>query len=224
MFENGKCTALKGQKYVLLVHLVNQLYTVKSLQYHKLPKQFAFILNMQLWHARLVLVNSNKIVYMVRRGVVHSSFYFKGDQLVKCVSCITGNACQTNVSTGRTTPLIREKLMLVHFDECDPTKWESFKGANYFAIFNDDCSRCSEGCSIKINPTYYLALAIFASILRQKLVVKSGHFNPKGVVIISRMCLHSTLANMVLRNVSRQAHFQNGVAKRMNRTLLKRVQ
>ena len=121
--------------------LANKLY---KLDCQDVPKGHALVASQEngdLWHQRLGHVHQHRLKNCIQKDLVKGICYSKVDNLSFCEACLAGKMHR------KPFPVIEKirsshKLQLVHSDVCGPMQTESFGGAKYFVTFTDDYSRC----------------------------------------------------------------------------------
>ena len=205
--------------------------------------QVALNSSLQLWHERLAHVNVSGIKSMVTRGVV------KGIEVVPdtivddtCVGCVLGKSHRTPIpkaSSSRATKLME----LVHSDVCGPIEVQSLGGARYFVSFIDDFSKWTVVYFMRRKSEVLEYFKQFRTLAENRHSTKMGslhireyHCN-EGTNEVDQLTLKvlrsdnggEYLSNDFKRFLSDEGiHHQltvytpqqNGVAERMNRTLL----
>ncbi|KAG8485551.1 hypothetical protein CXB51_018907 [Gossypium anomalum] len=158
-----------------------------------LPCQMMNILN--FWHMRLGHMSENGMVELSKRGLLDGQGICK---LNFCEHCVFGK--QKRVRFTRGIHNTKETLEYIHSDLWGPSRVPSRGGANYMLTFIDDFSR-----------------KVWAFFLKQKsdnngLEFCSDEFN--------RLCK----SEGIVRHLTvRHTPQQNGVAERMNRTIMEKV-
>ncbi|RDX72209.1 hypothetical protein CR513_48336, partial [Mucuna pruriens] len=170
-------------------------------------------IGMQLWlrgvkHALDVRFNLI-FVHMLDDGGYHNHFVhgkwkltkgLKNAKLEKCSHCMAGK--QAKVSFKKHSPSRKSELLeLVHSDVCVPLKVKSFSGALYFVTFIDDCSR---------------KLWVYVLKTKDQVLEKFKQFQ----VLIEKQSGKKGIRHEKTPPKTPQL---NGLAERMNMTLIERV-
>ncbi|KAH9669389.1 Integrase catalytic domain-containing protein [Citrus sinensis] len=152
----------------------------------------------KLWHVRLGHAGEKSLQILMRHGLLKGT---KTCKLNFCEHCVAGK--KTRIKFGTANHDTHEILEYVHSDVWGPTKTASIGGSLYFVTFVDDFSRRVWVYTIKIK------------VLRSD---NGGEYTSDPFL-------------QVCQNEGIKRHFtvrhtpqQNGVAERMNRTLLEKVQ
>ena len=247
VFEKNSCTIEKDGKIVAEGEVRDGLYCLKTITETACAhKETAFVADMNLWHERLAHVHVEGIRNMVRSGVVEGVKIKPTNHLKKCKGCVYGKASRAPIpkSSG-----VRSKsiLDLVHTDVCGPFPEESLGGSLYFVTFIDDCSRYAWVYSIAsksdVFATFKKWLATAENMHRRKLrVLTPGKqlrkWMNKESTDATLKVLQSDNGGEYLSNQMKEflekrgiTHrltapgnpYQNGVAERLNRTLVESV-
>lgn len=176
------------------------------------------------WHRRLGHLSFGG---MNRLRSADNGVEFNGNKqmLDGCVSCAEGKHARTAFKRGEATIKTKEILELIHMDLCGPMETRSLGGARYFLTMIDDFSR-----------------KIFVSFLSEKSAVVEAFRGFKAVVEnqtghkIKRLRTDNgtEFCNQSMKSICAEAGIvhettvpytpqQNGVAERMNRTLVERA-
>ena len=137
-FSDGRCRILRNNSVVACGTLRKSLY---YLDLYSGSSEVACPASLRLWHERLAHVDMNGISSMVKRGVV-KGVNISGEQQCPhiCVGCIYGKGHQAPIpksSTSRRSAV----LDLVHSDVLGPVNVPSLGGSRYFITFIDDYSK-----------------------------------------------------------------------------------
>lgn len=134
-FGSGKWKLTRGNLVVARGEKINKLYWTKAL----VAKDSVNAMDMEasLWHRRLSHISEKGLNCLAKKDVLPG---LKSAELEKCSHCMAGK--QTRVSFKKHPSSRKSELLeLVHSDVCGPLKVKSFSGALYFVTFIDDCSR-----------------------------------------------------------------------------------
>ncbi|RDX79846.1 hypothetical protein CR513_39688, partial [Mucuna pruriens] len=211
-FGHGKWKLTKGNLVVARGEKISKLYWTKAL----VAKDSVNVMDMEasLWHRRLSHISEKGLTCLAKKGMLPR---LKNVEFEKCSHCITGK--QTRVSFKKHPPLRKSELLeLVHSDVCGPLKVKSFSSALYFVTFIDDCSRKLWAYVLK---TKDQALEKFKRF--QALVERQSGKKVK--------CIHSNNGGEYCGPFDGIRHEKtppktpqlNGLAERMNKTLIERV-
>ena len=178
---------------------------------------------MARWHQRLGHLNETQLVQAVKQG------HIKGvdDNVTKasldfCEGCVEGKMSRKPfkpVGEIKTT----RKLQLVHSDVCGPMPVQSFSGARYFVTFIDDYTRCVKVYFIKHRSQVLEKLKEFqATATNDEAGRQIGTLHTDNGGEYMSTDFQEYLKKKGIKHETSVAHCpqQNGVAERMNRTLL----
>lgn len=231
--NEGFCILMKGQVAQIMKNRFiyveakkeNNLYLVKSERKNNsvCRKSEELKSNLELWHMRLGHLNSGDLQFLKRNEMVHGLPKLTGDKL-ECPTCI--KAKQTKEPfPKKCNKSTTEVLDMIHTDLCGPMRVESARKKLYFATFIDDYSRKVWVYFIRNKNEY---LDVFKEF-KNKVELASGR---------KIKCLRSDNAGELVGKefskylndcgIQRQLTIeytpqQNGVAERMNRTLVEMV-
>ena len=100
--------------------------------------------DIDLWHQRLGHISGQRLREIVHKELVTGVTIQKGAELSFCEGCVEGKMSRKQFKpVGEIRS--RRKLQLIHSDVCGPMQKESIGGSKYFVTFIDDYSRC---CSV----------------------------------------------------------------------------
>lgn len=174
----------------------------------------------ELWHKRFGHLNWNDLCYMQKKSLVMGIKLEKPNYF----SCMTCALCkiQTKPFNSNHTLKTKQLLEVIHTDICGPIKVNSMGGAAYFITFIDDFSRYVSTFFLKQKSD---ALKVF------KEYVEMAENQTGSKVKILRSDNGSEYTSHEFQNMLKEKGIchqrtisytpqQNGVAERMNRTLV----
>lgn len=197
------------------------------------PVTTALAANLNLWHQRLAHVHVDGIRNMARHGVVEGmNVDLKGD-LSRCKACVYGKSTRAPIPQkggARSTHV----LDLVHTDVCGPFPEQSLGGSMYFVSFVDDHSRYAWVYSIRAKSDVFERFKIWLAMVEnqhgkrlQSLVpgatLKVLQSDNGGEYISTQMIRFLEQRGIQHRRTTPRNPHQNGVAERLNRTLVELV-
>ena len=201
-FDESGCTVSKEGKTCLTASLYNGVYILD------LPELILSI------HERLGHVNFK---YLSKMG-------FKEEKPIVCKGCIEAEHIRKPYrnKTERTSSSLLE---MIHVDLCGPLPVQSFGGSKYFMVVVDDYSRFSY--------VYFLAKKSEAFSKIKEFIAEVENLHTMKVKQIKSDCGGEFKSaefsdfckekGIVHKFTSPYAHQENGVAERMNRTLMKKA-
>ena len=202
----------------------------------------ALVASLKIWHKRLAHASVSGIKSMVARGVVKGIDIPPKNPDFDCEGCVLGKSHRTaipKISNSRAS----QPLELVHSDVCGPIETESVGGARYFVSFIDDYSKWTVVYFMRRKSEVLECFKLFRALAEKhtstvigKLHVQEFHgIDEKQTNELALKVLRSDNGGEYLSNsfkdflsqngIQHQLTVaytpqQNGVAERMNRTLL----
>ncbi|KAL3835280.1 hypothetical protein ACJIZ3_003671 [Penstemon smallii] len=174
----------------------------------------------ELWHRRLSHMSEKGLGCLVKKNLLCG---FKRAKLSKCAHCLAGK--QRRLSFQSHPPSRKPDLLeLVHSDICGPLKEKSFGGARYFATFIDDHSRKVCVYLLKTKDQVLDAFKQFqASAERQTGKKLKCIRSDNGGEYIGPFDAYCRSQGIRHQKTPPKTPQLNGLAERMNRTLVERV-
>jgi hypothetical protein len=174
-----------------------------------------------LWHQRLGHVNGAQLKEMVQKGLVNGLDGISQAAQEFCEGCVKG---KMNRKPFKPIGEIRStrKLQLVHSDVCGPMQTESLGGHKYFVTFIDDYSRCCHVYFLKhkseVPEKFKEFQALTENDAGKKIqILRSDRGGEYLSQDFEKYLKHQGIKHEL--SVARCPE-QNGVAERMNRTLV----
>ena len=208
-------------------HLSNRMYklisdaesTTKS---HEVKK--ATIENphqLDLWHQRLGHVNKNQLLQTIKNSLIKGVNFSENDRLNFCEGCVEGKLSRKpfkSVGGIKTT----RKLQIVHSDVCGPMPVQIFTGKLYFVTFIDDYTRCVKVYFIRKKSEVLAKLKEFEVAATNEAGCSIGTLRTDNGGEYTSHEFEAYLKRKGIKHETSVSHSpqQNGVAERMNRTLL----
>ena len=176
--------------------------------------------DLDLWHQRMGHLCEQQLKHMVNKGLATGIKFRKASGLSFCEGCVEGKMHRTPFqSVGvRST----RKLQLVHSDVCGPMPVESLGGQKYFVTFIDDYSRCCMVCFMKQKSEVTAKFKEFEAIVTNDCSHKIGALRTDNGGEYRSSEFQGYLKSRGIRHEPTVAYTpeQNGVAERLNRTLV----
>ena len=174
-----------------------------------------------LWHQRLGHLNKQQLIRIADKELVSGMRIPKNAQLSFCEGCVEGKMHRLPfkpVGEIRST----RKLQLVHSDVCGPMHTESFGGQKYFVSFIDDYSRCCAVYFMKHKSEVMEKFKEFEASATNESSQKIGKLRTDNGGEYLSQELKAYLKSKGIQHELTVPHSpeQNGVAERMNRTLV----
>ena len=175
--------------------------------------------NVELWHRRFGHLGVNGLKLLSKLNMVNDFDFDDNTELKLCTSCIYGKQHRTPFPNHSDTRA-KELLEIVHTDVCGPMRTTSLGGARYFVTFTDDKSR----------QTFVYTMKHKSDTLAKFQEFKSMAENTTGKRIKILRCdnggeydkFNSTCVNLgiIRQTTAPYSPQQNGVAERLNRTIM----
>ena len=174
-----------------------------------------------LWHQRLGHVNEQLLQEMVNKELAKGVTISKSAKLSFCEGCIEGKMHRKPFKAVREI-LSKRKLQCVHSDVCGPMPKESIGGKKYFVTFIDDYSRCCQVYFMRHKSEVLDKFKEFEAATTNDSGESIGTLrSDNGGEYLSNE-LEEYLKSKGIHHELTVPHSpeQNGVAERMNRTLM----
>ena len=174
-----------------------------------------------LWHQRLGHLNRQQLNTLVDRDLASGIKLSTTSKLSFCEGCVEGKM-QRKPFKPLTHKQSKRKLELVHSDVCGPLQTESIGGSRYFVTFIDDYSRCVSVYFIKHKTEVFEKFKLFEAMVTKesgepimKLRTDNG-----GEYMSKDFQAYLTSKGIEHQLTIPHSPQQNGVAERLNRTLM----
>ena len=176
---------------------------------------------LDLWHQRLGHINENQLLQTVKNSLIKGINLSENDKLKFCEGCVEGKMSLKPFKSVRGIKTTR-KLQLVHSDVCGPMSVQSFTGKLYFVTFIDDYSRCVKVYFIRKKSEVLAKLKEFEAAATNEAGCKIGTLRTDNGGEYTSRELEDYLKKKGIKHETSVSYSpqQNGVAERMNRTLL----
>lgn len=174
------------------------------------------------WHRRMGHLGYDGLMKLndLVNGVV-----IKGDRsvLAKCVPCLLGKQSRQPFQRAEVVIKSKKVLELIHTDVCGPMESDSVGGAKYFVTFIDDHSRKVFVYFIKRKSDVQQVFAEFKSMVENQTGVKIILRSDNGREYMGELTAECKRSGIIQQSSCAYTPQQNGVAERMNRTLVERA-
>jgi uncharacterized protein (DUF2164 family) len=183
----------------------------------------------EIWHRRLAHLNFQDIGRLVQeemvKGINLTMDAIKDKQGKVCEPCVMGK--QHRLPFPKKSERETEKVELLHMDVCGPLEETSFSGARYIATFTDDATRFTE-VRIRFPKTKAEVQQACKEVInllenQTNCKVKSVHLDNGKEYVNQELGDYFKQRGIKLRNTPPYTPEQNGVAERLNRTLLEKT-
>ena len=220
-FGHSKCWIRKRTgELVGMASLTGKLYHLHCKLVSSIPEQAsaACELEVDLWHQRLGHLNAQHLKDIAQKELATGIKLPKETTLSFCKGCVEGKMHRKSVGGNCST----RKLQLVHSDVCGPMQTESLGGKRYFVTFIDDFSRCRAVHFLKNKSEVLKKFKEFEAKVTNECGQNIGTLTTdNGGEYVSKE-FETYLQSKGITHQLTIAHTpeQNGVAERMNRTLM----
>ena len=174
----------------------------------------------KLWHRRFGHLNKQSLEKLAKKGLIDNFDYNTSNELGFCKACVGGKQCRSSFKASETET--KEPLELVHSDVCGKMNHKSIGGAEYILTFVDDKTHYSWVYPLKTKDE------VFERFLEWKALVEN--FSGKklkrlrtdngGEYTSKRFEVHLKSCGIQHEKTIPKTPEQNGVAERLNRTLV----
>ncbi|KAG8498932.1 hypothetical protein CXB51_005361 [Gossypium anomalum] len=174
----------------------------------------------KLWHMRLGHMSENGMVELSKRGLLDGQGIFK---LNFCEHCVFGK--QKRVRFTRGIHNTKETLEYIHSDLWGPSRVPSRGGANYMLTFIDDFSRKVWAFFLKQKSDVFSAFKSWKIMIEKQTGKQIKYLRTdNGLEFCSDEFNRLCKSEGIVRHLTvRHTPQQNGVAERMNRTIMEKV-
>jgi len=218
-FHNGQWKLTKGSLVVARGTKQSKLYVTQASISQQVINVAENDSNIKLWHRRLGHMSEKSMARLVKKNALPG---LNQIQLKKCADCLAGK--QNRVSFKRFPPSRRQNVLdLVHSDVCGPFK-KSLGGARYFVTFIDDHSRKTWVYTLKTKDQVFQVFKQFLTLVERETGKKlkcirtdnGGEYQGQ----FDAYCKEHGIRHQFTPPKTPQL---NGLAERMNRTLIERT-
>ena len=221
-FESDRCKIVRNSKLLAIGEMQGKLYILKIIPSEENVNIARENSGMQLWHCRFGHLGMDGVTKLIKGKMVEGmNCGTKDERNSVCEACIMGKQHRTaypkEVSIRAT-----EAFELIHSDVCGPMSVNSVGGSRYFVTFIDDCSRYTHVYFIKHKDEVLEKFKEFVNL--------TANITGKQVKTLrsdngGEYCSKSFDAYLKEKGIIHQTTVpynpaQNGVAERMNRTIV----
>ena len=231
-FGNPKCIIKHGSNVVASATLIKNMYVLDEFE----SVASAHVASLQTWHERLAHVHTKGIASMIQNNVVSGINVPKSDlhrttkeepncNSVTCAACVYGKATRAVIPKVRSTGRALFPLDLVHSDICGPLEIQSIGGAKYFITFIDDHTNWSVVYPMSKKSDTFHYFKIFAQLAHTHTgrKIKVLRTDRGGEYLSKEFELDLNSKGTQHQFTTAYTPEQNGVAERLNRTLINLV-
>uniref|UniRef100_A0A803PS03 Retrovirus-related Pol polyprotein from transposon TNT 1-94 n=1 Tax=Cannabis sativa TaxID=3483 RepID=A0A803PS03_CANSA len=176
--------------------------------------------DIQLWHLRLGHVSERGLIELDKQGLFQGGLNGK---LGLCEECVYGKSCRVKFATSQHTT--KEKLAYIHSNLWGPSRIKTLGGASYFISIVDDFSRKVWVFLLKSKDEAFNAFVNWKRLIENQTKCKIRKLKTdNGWEYCSKQFDEFCKEHGIARHLTvRDTPQQNGLAERMNRTLIERV-
>ena len=234
-FQNGVCTITKGSSLIATGSLKDSLYILNTVDTSRVITECAHVANvepLQLWHERMAHVHKRGISSMVNKKVVKgindiSDASPSSDETNSdlCRACVLGKAQRKPFPKATEYKKATSPLELVHSDLCGPMEVPSLGGSRYFITFIDDHSNWVTTYTMRRKSESFDKYKLFEAYAERHTGKKIKCLrSDRGGEYLSKAFSTRLDQSGIRRHLTAPyTPQQNGVAERMNRTLVELV-
>lgn len=167
-----------------------------------------------LWHRRLAHINFNTLKSDLKLQVKPET---------KCIVCAMGKHSRTAFNEPGTRA--KQRLELIHTDVCGPMPVQSLGGAKYFVSFLDDFSRKVHVYTLKSKAEVFSKFCIYKKLVENELDLKIKCVrSDNGTEYLNKNFVEFFAKNGIKHEkTTPYSPQQNGLAERLNRTIVEKV-
>lgn len=221
IFDKKGCT-IKNEKDEVLAYCkqANGVYRLETKRMCMLAKSTNTAME---WHRRLGHVNFQTLKRMKSNPMYGIKFDDDGNEVQNCVVCAKGKHTRNSFTKSETTT--KQVLELVHSDLAGPMENISYGGAKYMLVFVDDFSRMVFLYFLKQKSEVLEKFIDFKNMMENQMNAKIKIFRTDngGEYVgkeFEKFCRLSGIEHQLTAPHTPQ---QNGVAERMNRTVIEKA-
>lgn len=176
-------------------------------------------------HRRMGHIALEAAKMLVKRGIIEGLKLDEASTISSCDSCEYGKAHRKPISKVREKAKASEVGDEVHSDVWGPSPVQTIIGRHYYASFTDDCSRFTHLYLLRTkDETFDAFKAYSAEVFTQKgLTIKTLHTDQGGEYLSEEFSNHLAWMGTKRNFIVHDTLEHNGVAERLNRTVLEKV-
>lgn len=222
-FNNGECSIYnRHDECVVKAKGTDGIYKIKCSKARSLLSKCSSS-SALTWHRRVAHINYTDLCRM-RDGIV-DGIKFEDDEIAvkNCQSCAEGK--QTRDSFNHKSTRAHNKLDLIHSDLCGPMENVSIGGARYILTFIDDHTRKVFVYFLKSKSDVFQNFVNFKKMYEKQIERNIKVLRSDNGTEYCNKTFRSYLENHGIQHQTSNIHTpqQNGVAERMNRTIIEKA-
>lgn len=216
--EKGCKISNRNNEQVATAKMSNNMYKLNT---HSMPAYTSVTKenDWYLWHQRMAHLNFEDLNKLTES----SGFKLENKEKVICISCLQGK--QSRIPFPTEGSRAQNALELIHSDVCGPMEVSSLGGARYFVTFIDDFTRKVFIYILTKKSEVFEKFKEFKALVENKLgfnikTLRTDNGNEYLSNDFQHFLKRSGISHQTSAPYTPQ---QNGLAERMNRTLLERA-
>ncbi|CDF37707.1 unnamed protein product [Chondrus crispus] len=215
-FENEKCRVTAGSTVLATASQVGDLYILDVMN----ETFSAHEVSLQTLHERMAHVNVQGIASMIHNNVVRGINSDNHSPI--CPAFVFGKATRSVIPKQRSSSRAQNCLDLVHSDVCGPLEVQSIGGLRYFITFVDDHSNWVVVYTMRNKSEAFAKYKLYEKLAQTHTgrKVKVLRTDRGGEYLSTEFKSHLDLNSMQHQLTTAYTPEQNGVAERLNRTLI----
>ena len=227
LFHKGNLTVFtcgKKKKKLATIPLKNGLYRLEH------EAEMAAVVREELvtierLHKLMGHISPEAAKALVQKGVVEGFKLDETSKILSCNSCEYGKAHRKEVKKERQFPRASNIGDEIHSDVWGPSPVKTIGGREYYSSFTDDNSRYSKLYLQRTKDETFTSYKTYeAELLRQKGIhIKKLHSDRGGEYLSKEFSDHLAKSGTKRNLTVHDTPEHNGVAERLNRTLLEKV-
>ena len=220
-FKNEECIVSKEGKDYVIGKLVNgTLYTVNTVE----SARSATDQTAELWHQRLGHLNNNSADQLAKKEMATGMNCTTSRHAEnKCEGCVLGKS-HRNPFPKQSNNRATRPHEIIHSDVCGPMQIESKGGSRYMVTFTDDYSRYTTVYFIKRKDEVLSKFQEFVTFVENQSGncghVKVLRSDNGGEYVSNNFIKYCAEKGIMHELTSPYCPEQNGVAERLNRTIM----
>ena len=232
-FDKDKCLVLKdGKEFDIGCLLHDKLYSVNTKEYAQVSVADSTA-SPAVWHCRLGHLNYTYMNQLMKKEMGDGMNYASGTQTQKeCEACVLGKM-QKKPFPKQSQPRATRPYEIVHSDVCGPMQVESKGGSRYMLTFTDDYSRYTTVYFFKSKNEVLSKFMEYVNSVEKLTgchITKLNILSEEDVKVLrsdnggeytsnsfAKFCTEKGISHQFTVPYCPQ---QNGVAERMNRTIM----
>ena len=218
--------SLKEKKTLAQIPMKNGLYRVEHEKEEVAAAVIPEVVTVDKLHRLLGHVSPEAAKVMVKKEIVEGLTLDESSQMpTTCSSCEYGKAHRKPIKKERKAPRASKIGEEVHTDVWGPSPIRTIGGREYFSAYTDDYSRYSKLYLQRLKSETFASYKKYEAFLRRQrgAEIKKLHSDRRGEYLSKKFSDHlgekGTVRNLTVHDTPEH----NGVAERLNRTLLEKV-